>query len=796
MSRPTSSVIALAALVLAVIAATPPTARAADYWVTLTGSEGEIAQGVNGFSWHTYGGSFNTYGAHCDANPGAHFVAGAYCLLRFNVPAGLSAPGGGGGGGLARGTYRVGNSEFILRTSRPGGAPDYVSDAGAARATHGPYEHGWGALGGYVETGIRTGVATTTAGSINTWFHHDTFTVLLRDPTAPVIQMVQVDGASASGWFGPGCHAARYAWADDGSQLWAMQLAEHGGGVVHAWAAAPGRDVVASGVPNLTQSTCLGSGSSGARGYRTQATDRSGNVQVYDFTIHYDVTPPSLGAPTHAGAALADGASFGSASGYRPTIVVPASDAHSGLASVAVTFAGVPVAHRIEGGAVVVAPATPLPLGTHQLVVRVVDGVGLASTVTRTITIRDDAPPSLTVGRAFVAHANSPLLDLEVTDDRSGVVATSWRVDVNGQPLDVTGTATGLRAALGMLVDGQHEVSVTVRDGSGNLAIARYPHVADGAAVVPQLAGATLSGIHVYDRPTTSTAGATHRVRAVIARHGRPVAGRAELRRGASTVGFRDIEPDGTVDLGVTINDVQSQLAVHAPDGVGLAPASFTVACPRCATDDPRPDQPAVDPAGNGTVGPTTNSPQAITPTQAAAQDASLTTGLAGIVAAVAQGGPGSAAAASTCSVVYLGGCRNGYPPNVIYYVGKVPYWNGIPLAESGAPLDKAAPQWKLKPIHRRAGTLRRTRSLALQLWTNELAVLSITPTGGTRMTSVGVRRRWRTITVNWTAKSALGRRVAAARAGTPIVLRLRVTATDRNQNRSAPRWVTIRTRA
>lgn len=795
MFRRPSSIIAIAAFALALVLAAPPASRAADYWVTLTGSEGEIAQGVNGFAWHTYGGSWNTYGAHCDANPGAKFVAGAYCVLRFTVPPGLSAPGGGGGGGIARGTYRTAHPDFFLRTVRPGGAPDYVSDA-PVRTTNTPFEHGWGALGAYTETGLRTNVAATNLGSASTWFHHDTFTVLLRDPSAPVIQHVNVDG-SVGGWFGPGCHATRYSWADDGSQLWSTQLAELGGGAIHTWSAAPGRDVVASGVPSVAHATCIASPTSGTRAYRTTAWDRSGNAQTWDFSLSFDLTPPSLGQPTSGGAPVADGATFGSASGYRPVIVVPASDAHSGIAAVSATFAGAPVAHRIEGGAVVVAPTSALPLGTHQLVVRVVDQVGHAVAVARTITIRDDAPPRVTLARAFAPGSNAPMLDLDASDDFGGVNAASWRVDVNGQPLAVAGTAGGLQAALGSLVDGTHDIVVTVRDTNGNIAIARFTHVADGAPSVPQLTGTALSGIHLYDRPTSSSAGATHRVRAVIARHGRPVTGRAELRRGAATVAFRDIEPDGTVDLAVTINEVSSALAVHAPDGAGLAPASFTVECPRCASDDTRPPVPAVDAAGNGTVGPTTNSPQPMTPTQAATLDTVLTTGVAGMIAAVIADQPQAAAAApQPCSVVYLGGCRTGYPPNVIYYVGKVPYWNGIPLAESGAPLDKVAPTWKLVPVHRRAGTLRRSRSLVLRLWTNELAVMSITPSGGARLTSVGARRRWRTITVTWTAKSALGRRVALVRPGRPVVLRLRVTATDRNENRSKPRWVTIRTRA
>jgi hypothetical protein len=70
---------------------------------------------------------------------------------------------------------------------------------------------------------------------------------------------------------------------------------------------------------------------------------------------------------------------------------------------------------------------------------------------------------------------------------------------------------------------------------------------------------------------------------------------------------------------------------------------------------------------------------------------------------------------------------------------------------------------------------------------------MSITPTGAKRVTSVGVRRRWRTILVKWTASSALGKRVARARAGAPVIIKLRVIATDRNGNASKPRVITAR---
>src|SRR4051794_39597140 len=82
-------------------------ARAADYWASLASSRGEIAPGVNGFSVLASGGPWNASGNRCEATPGS-YAAGAYCKLRFTVPAGLTA-GAVGNGGIARGQFRTAN---------------------------------------------------------------------------------------------------------------------------------------------------------------------------------------------------------------------------------------------------------------------------------------------------------------------------------------------------------------------------------------------------------------------------------------------------------------------------------------------------------------------------------------------------------------------------------------------------------------------------------------------------------------------------------------------------------------
>ena len=95
-----------------------------------------------------------------------------------------------------------------------------------------------------------------------------------------------------------------------------------------------------------------------------------------------------------------------------------------------------------------------------------------------------------------------------------------------------------------------------------------------------------------------------------------------------------------------------------------------------------------------------------------------------------------------------------------------------------------------------RAGQVRRLRRIAIRLWTNEMTVLAITPRGSRRVFSVNPRRRTRTIHVRFDRRSALGRRFAKARPGQLVAVRLLVVATDKNENRARPRWITLRVRA
>lgn len=757
----------LTALLATFLLACPGSAGAASYWANLSAARGEVANGVNGFVMQAHGGPWNRYGSHCEAQAGS-YVAGAYCRLRFHVPSGLTA-GAVGGGGIARGDYRTANAAFILRSERPGGNPAGVTDSSG----DGAFNHGWQVLGPYLDVGLRVQSATTTTSPTN-WFHINTFDVLLHDPTTPVIQHVH---AGSGGWNGPGCLPHGYAWADAGSQVNAMSITNlTTGALVDSWAVnATG---VTSGYAVAADSGCTPAPGTGTYHFRTSAVDRAGNGASYDYSLRFDTTLPTVAAPQLDGEALGDGAVIDSSHGYRPAVSwTGVGDAHSGLASVSTTLDGAPIAHTRSGTTVTLAPAAQLPLGTHQLRIVVTDAVGNAAAVSRTIVVRDDVAPEIQVTSPQANGGSEPVLDVTAGDDHAGLDPATWTIRVNGATLVAASSNHRLQASIGYLVDGTHELLVTVADRSGNVGTATIEYHADSGDELPD--PPSLDGIFVFDSPSLVEGGTTHHVRALVVRAGRPVSGTVELRRGLLVLGSDEIAANGAVDLAATIS-VPGPLTLHAPAGSGLEPATIDYeyrepepvdpcsATPRPASCDPQPAQPAPAPA------PTTNHTTIIhnPPAQAPA----------------ASGGgaaqPGSADAAG------------GFPRNVVYYVAGVPFWNGLPLAESGARLDRVPPRWRMRLLQHRAGVVKRTRRIAFRLWSSEMSVVSLAPVGSVRRTTIIPRRRDRTAFLAITPRSVLGRRIASARPGSMLVVRVRVVVIDKNENRTRPRLLTFRVRA
>lgn len=745
-------------LALAVLLSLPHGAHAASYWISLASSRGEIAPGVNSFTLHASGGPWSQNGSHCQAEPGS-YVAGAYCKLRFNVPAGLSA-GAVGSGGIARGQFRTSNAFAQLRSERPGGSPAGVTDSDG----DGAFNHGWQVLGSYVEVGLRFTSATTTTGVTN-WYHIDSLDVLLHDPTAPVIQHVQ---AGSGGWNGPGCIAHSYGWADSGSQVYAMQVSNlTTNEQVDSWAVSTTGPT--SGYPTATDTGCTPAPGTGTYRYRTTAWDRSGNAASHDYALSFDTTLPTLDAPTLDGMPLGDRAVVDSRHRYRPAIRWGGiGDAHSGIRSVSATIAGQGVPVTLAGSVATLAPTAALTLGTHVLRMQVVDAVGNVRVDERTIIVRDDVAPTIIVASPDPTGGSEPVLDVSATDDHAGLDATSWTVRVNGATLVASSSTHRLQANIGYLIDGTHEIVVTVADRAGNLATSKIAYEADSGDGLPDAPG--LDGVFVLDAPTRVEEGTTHHVRAIIVRAGRPVSGRAELRRGPLLLATGDIAQNGSVDIALTI-DVPGPLTLHAPAESGLEPAQvayeFVARAPAPPVHVPDPTPAPTPPTS------TTNN---------------FITNVAAPAAAPESAGGGAATPGSADS-------RGSYPRDVVYYVNGVPHWNGLPLAESGAPLDRVAPTWRLTLAQQPAGTVRRTRRIVARLWTSEMSVLNLQPTGSTRRTTVNPRRTWRTVHLLVGARTPLGRRLAAAKRGSFVTVRLRVVATDKNENRSPWKTVTWRVR-
>jgi hypothetical protein len=758
---------------LAALALLAPRADAASYWATLDTARGEIAPGVSSFTVHSHGGPWLSYGNHCQADPGT-YVAGAYCIIRFNVPPGLSA-GAIGNGGIARGDYRTANPYAILRSERPGGNPAGVTDSSG----DGAFNHGWQALGPYVDVSMRFTAATTTTAATN-WFHVNTFDVVLHDPSVPTVTHVHAGGG---GWNGPGCLPHSYGWADSGSQVAAMSITNLTTGAhVDGWSV-PATGVT-TGHASATDTGCTPAPGTGTFAFRTSASDRAGNGSHHDYALSFDTTPPTIGAPELDGAALADDAVIDPRHGYRPSVRWHGvGDAHSGLRSVTATLAGAPVPHVHVGSTVTLAPAAHLPLGTHDLRLTVVDNVGNTSIVSRRIVVRDDQAPTITVASPDATGGSEPVLDVAATDDHAGPAPATWTVKVNGATL-VAGSSTGrLQADVGYLVDGEHELVVSIADHAGNVATETIAYRADSGDGLPDPPG--LTGLYVMQSPDRVEEGTTHRIRAIAVRAGRPVEGRFELRAGPLPIAVDDSDRSGALDLEVAISS-EGPLVLHPPTGSGLVPVELRYVFVPTPVDPCVARPLAPECVGDVTAGSGGGGGAVQPPVQQGPPAPTNTTTIINVPVPAATGGGAAPDAANG---------PGGYPRDVVYYVAGVPYWNGLPLAESGAPLDKVPPTWRMSLLRERAGVVRRTGRIALRLWTSEMTVLSLTPTGAVRRISVNPRRKLRTIHVRIDRRSVLGRRIQATRPGGTVVVRLRVVATDKNENATAPRMMTFRVR-
>ncbi len=749
----------LAATTLALPLAAAQPAPAGSYWWT-----GTPAAGSNGFSyssadqpyWNPWAGAR----ARCESR-GTTIPAGNPCILAWHVPTGLDAL-----GGSISGTYKHANAAFEQHNVVECNGTTVLQ--GTATITS--FTRSWADMCGYLSIGLVTPLAPATVAAASQFFEATSFTINLVDSSDP--RLTRLTGHE--GWHGSGGACIRYGFSEFGSGLVATMLSNITNGRIIDSASFDNGGIV-TGVTSTDRTPCMAAPGTGTYRLRATATDKSGNVALHDVTISFDVTPPAIGAPTIDGAPLADELELrGSVGGYRPTFAIPASDGHAGLASTEVLLDGV----RVSSGASWT-PASDLEPGAHTVTFRAVDGAGNAATASRRFHVVDDVAPVLERTSPAASGGSEPVLDIAARDDLSGLEPTSWTVTVNGRVLVASSTSWRLLADVGYLVDGTHHVRVSITDRAGNVAVDTFDYVADSGDGEPDAPG--LTGLYLMQSPDRVEEGSTYHVRAIAVDAGRPVAGRFELRAGDRVLAAADAARSGQVDLDATI-DVAGPLVLHPPSGSTLDPVELRYEFV------PAPLDPCVaaplSAACTGTAGGTDGS------AGGSGSNGSSSPTIITVPVPAAIPAPAASAAGGGASLPV------GYPRDVVYFVHGRPYWNGLPLAESGAKGDKVPPRWRMTLRRERAGSVRRHRRIAIRLWTNEMTVLSITPAGSRRVFSVNPRRRTRTIHVRFDRRSALGRRFARTRPGQVVSVRLRVVATDKNENRAWPRTIVMRVRA
>lgn len=715
---------------------------------------GTPAAGTNGFSWSSadqpYWNPWST--GRCESR-GTTIAAGNPCILAWHVPAGLDAK-----SGSISGTYKQANPNFEQHNVVECNGTTVLQGTATERA----FSRAWPDMCSYLSITLKTPTVATSVSAASQFFDATNLTVDLEDPSVPSLNIL----SGHEGWKGPGGACIRYGFADSGSGINAVSLTNVSTGqLIDAPSYATG--AIVTGVVQTDRSPCMAAPGTGAYVIRVAAVDKSGNGTHHDVVVSFDTTAPALGVPTADGSEIQDGRAFrGSRDEYRPAFTVAASDANSGLASVQMIVDGAVVANAASW-----TPSSNLAPGTHTITIRAVDAVGNQSTVSRTFTVVDDVVPAISVASPAAAGGSEPVLDVSATDDSSGVAPATWTVLVNGVTLVATSATARLQVDVGYLVDGTHELLVTVADHAGNTATERRSYTVDSGEVQPP----SLSGLFVLQAPDRVAEGSRHQIRAIAVQDGRPVSGRFELHAGDAVLASADAARSGIITLDVTIG-VAGPLRLIPPQDSKLDPVDLRYE-----------------------FVPTVVDPCIAAPLSTGCSDSTTSTTTTNTTTIIHVPGPAAsappAAAGGGAAQPRPAEMLSPYPSNAIYYINGKPFWNGLPLAESGAPNDRTPPRWRLSVRAERAGSVKRSSRLALRLWTSEMTVLAIQPRGAARRVSVNPRRKLRTIHVRIDRRSVLGRRIASARPGTKLRVSLRITATDKNENRAKPKWVHLRIR-
>lgn len=756
----------LGLLTLAACAIFAPAANAGTYWWS-----GAATAGSNGFSFPTTAG-YNAWANHCETIAGS-YVTDQRCILSWNTPANLDAV-----AGSWTGDYRHANPNFEMQIPVDGnGTTTYQGTS--TRAT---FNRTWADMGAYAQIHLRA-EANVSVSAASQDFNAGTFTIQLVDPYNPGVSFT----SGHTGWKGPGGACVRYAASDAGSGVSATSLTNVTTGAVYE---NPGFDpgTVTTGVFNVDRN-CVNVPAPGTGNYtiRAAVADKSGNGASVDTVMSFDTTAPAVGIPQFAAADVTNGQEFRGSNGqYRPSFSFTASDAHSGLASTQILLDGV-----VQSNTTSWTPGADLALGSHTLTVRATDAVGNQSSVVRTINVIDDVAPTFTVASPGATGDNEPVLDITAADDHSGVAPATYTVTVNGASLVATTATNRLQANIGALVNGTHTIVVTVKDAQNNTGQETITYEANSGDGTPAVPPDKLTGTYLFASPSGSiNHGSDVRIAAVMAENGRPVPGRAEVHKDATTLAGKDLSQWGVVDMQVTIT-TEGPITLHPPSGSGLATETINYTY--------------VPPNDNDLTGGTACDTNPSLPQCQTGGGGGGTGGDGGTGGTGGDGGSttviycGTPNAPSNCKTPVPGTCSGPWSCNTVELcrgTTNLRCYNGLPVGDSGVKgVDRVAPRFNMKPIRMKKAWVLKRKQLRVRLWTSELSVVRTQTAGDRLRATASARRKWRVIGLRVNPRSAVYRQIKKAKPGSLVKVRVRVLVQDKAGNRTKNRWYTMKFR-
>jgi hypothetical protein len=654
---------------------------------------------------------------------------------------------------------RNNNSSWELQREVEGDGTTVVQGTGTPAA----WTRSWGNMTSYLAIRLINTVSTQTVSAGTQWFDATSFSIELADNSNPALSIL----SGHDSWVGTGGACIRYGFTDAGSGINATSLTNLTTGTVYDNPSYASSNITTGVFSN--DRNCVGvavpAGGTGTYTLRAAAADKSGNGANSDFSVSFDVTAPSVGIPQFAASDVTDGQDFlGSYGQYRPTFSNTYSDAHSGGATAQILYDG-----NVVGSGTTWTPASDLALGSHTIAWRVTDQVGNQTTVSRQFDVIDDVVPTFTVALPAATGDNTPLLDITGADDKSGFAPATYTVTVNGVTLAASTATNRLQAPIGTLVNGQHTIVVTARDAAGNTGQQTINYTASSGVGDPSVPADQLTGIYVFASPSGSISeGAATRVAAIMSTAGRPVVGRAEIRKDSATMAGKDLSVTGLVDMQVTI-DREGPIKLHGPAGSGLTPVDVTY------TYVPKPP----DPGGKCKDNPSLSECQT--------GDGSDETTIVYC---------GTVGAPVNCATPILGTCQGPWSCNqVVLCAGttSLKCYNGLPVGESGGPEDKVAPTYKMTVVPMKRSWVASNAQLRVKLWTNELSVVKTQVAGSKVRTTASARRTWRVIALVMDKKDSTYKTLMAAKRGESVSVRVRVQAQDKNKNQTVFKWHTLK---